>query len=82
MKIELTRLTPKSQHARIDTDLTDKFKDREHLISTLNAMKRRKPVNKKTNEKISEITLRLRQGYPWKFRSGKLSCYHTTVKMY
>ena len=82
MKIELTRLTPKRQNTRIDTDLTDKFKDRERLISTLNAMKRRKPVSKKTNENISQITLRLRQGYPWKFRSGKLSCYHITVKMY
>ena len=78
MKIELTRpWNPKTPV--LDQTLTERFKDREHLISTLNAMKRRNP---KLKEAISKVTLRIRQGYKYSFRKGVVHCYTSSVKMY
>ena len=78
MKIELNRpFSPKTPV--LDNSLTERFKDSEHLISTLNAMKRRNP---KLREQISELTLRIRQGYKYSFSKGTVHCYTSKVKMY
>ena len=78
MKIELTRpWNPKTPV--LDQSLTERFKDREHLISTLNAMKRRNP---KIAAAVSEVTLRIRQGYKYSFIKGTVHCYTSKVKMY
>ena len=58
---------------------TERFTDREHLISTLNAMKRRNP---KIAVAVSEVTLRIRQGYGYSFWNGYVVSYTTRVKMY
>ena len=78
MKIELTRPW-NPQTPVLDQSLTERFKDREHLISTLNAMKRRNP---KQREALSKLTLRIRQGYKYRFLNGVVHCYTASVKMY
>ncbi len=78
MKIELNRgYAPKTPV--LDQTLTERFKDPEHLISTLNAMKRRNP---KIAVAVSEVTLRIRQGYGYSFWNGYVVSYTTRVKMY
>lgn len=78
MKIELTRPW-NPQTPVLDQSLTERFKDREHLISTLNAMKRRNP---KQREELSKLTLHIRQGYKYIFLNGVVHCYTASVKMY
>lgn len=64
--------------------LTEKFKDREHLLITLNAM--RKQIPKKTKRYkaicgvIHELSMRGRNGYH--FRKGVLHCYTSSFKMF
>ena len=78
MKTNLTRPS-KLTTPTLDKTLTERFTDREHLISTLNAMKRRNP---KIAAAVSEVTLRIRQGYGYTFRNGYVVSRATRVKMY
>lgn len=78
MKTNLTRPSRLTTPA-LDKTLTERFTDREHLISTLNAMKRRNP---KIAAAVSEVTLRIRQGYGYTFRNGCVVSHATRVKMY
>ena len=78
MKIELTQSFG-AETPILDKTLTERFKDPEHLIATLNAMKRRNP---KLKEAISKVTLRIRQGYKYSFRKGVVHSYYSSVKMY
>ena len=78
MKIELTQSFG-AETPILDKTLTERFKDPEHLISTLNAMKRRNP---KRREELSKLTLHIRQGYKYRFLNGVVHCYTASVKMY
>ena len=78
MKIELTQSFG-AKTPTLDKTLTERFKDPEHLIATLNAMKRRNP---KIAVAVSEVTLRIRQGYGYTFRNGCVVSHATRVKMY
>ena len=78
MKTNLTRPS-RLTTPTLDKTLTERFTDREHLISTLNAMKRRNP---KIAAAVSEVTLRIRQGHGYRFRNGCVVSHATRVKMY
>ena len=78
MKYNLQRpLVTKTIH--LDSALTERFKDRNRLIATLNAMRRRNP---KISAECAEVVMKLHQGWSYQFQRGYVHCNMSRVKMF
>ena len=66
----------------LSATMTNKFKDREKLIVTLHAIKRRLPPNHRKHKVIANLTLHLRQGYNYRFVGTTVHCYWSHFTMY